>query len=88
MAGQRAAASSNTAWARPTSLDFFAYISGTLPDVGKETYHGPGGDVALEVYYDPAHPYDVDDMLASSRAGLDYYQTHLQSLPVLPVPHF
>ncbi|HET6181050.1 MAG TPA: M1 family aminopeptidase [Candidatus Sulfotelmatobacter sp.] len=54
-------------------LDFFAYISGRY-QVKKETYHGPGGDVALEVYYDPAHTYDVDDMLASSRAGLDYYQ--------------
>lgn len=54
-------------------LDFFAYLSGRY-QVKKETYHGPNGDVALEVYYDAAHPYDVDDMLASSRAGLDYYQ--------------
>ncbi len=54
-------------------LDFFAYISAKY-QVRKETYHGPSGDVSLEVYYDPAHTYDVDDMLASSRAGLDYYQ--------------
>jgi hypothetical protein len=54
-------------------LDFFAYISAKY-QVKKEIYHGPNGDVALEVDYDPAHPYDVDDMLASSRAGLDYYQ--------------
>ena len=54
-------------------LDFFAYLSGHY-EVKKETYHGPSGDVALEVYYDAAHPYDVDDMLASSRDGLDYYQ--------------
>jgi ABC-2 type transport system permease protein len=54
-------------------LDFFAFISGRY-QVRKETYHGPNSDVALEVYYDPAHKYDVDDMLASSRAGLDYYQ--------------
>ena len=54
-------------------LDFFAFISGRY-QVRKDTYHGPNGDVALEVYYDPAHNYDVDDMLASSRAGLDYYQ--------------
>jgi ABC-2 type transport system permease protein len=54
-------------------LDFFAYISGHYQS-RKEIYHGPNGDVSLEVYYDPAHPYDVDDMLASSRAGLDYYQ--------------
>jgi ABC-2 type transport system permease protein len=54
-------------------LDFFAYMSGHY-QTRREPYHGPGGDVSLEVYYDAAHPYDVDDMLASSRAGLDYYQ--------------
>jgi hypothetical protein len=55
-------------------LDFFSYISARYQSK-KEIYHGSNGDVALEVYYDPAHTYDVDDMLASSRAGLDYYQT-------------
>ncbi len=54
-------------------LDFFSYISARY-EVKKETYHGPDGDVALEVYYDPVHTYDVGDMLASARAGLDYYQ--------------
>ncbi|HLW83622.1 MAG TPA: ABC transporter permease [Candidatus Sulfotelmatobacter sp.] len=54
-------------------LDFFSYISARYQS-RREMYHGPNGDVALEVYYDPAHTYDVDDMLASSRAGLDYYQ--------------
>jgi len=54
-------------------LDFFSYISARYQSK-KEIYHSPDGDVALEVYYDPAHTYDVDDMLASSRAGLDYYQ--------------
>ena len=54
-------------------LDFFAYISARY-EMRKETYHGAGGDIALEVYYDPAHTYDIDDMLASSRDGLDYYE--------------
>jgi hypothetical protein len=54
-------------------LDFFAYISARY-QTRKEAYHGTNGDVALEVYYDPAHTYDINDMLASSRAGLDYYQ--------------
>jgi hypothetical protein len=54
-------------------LDFFSYISARYQSK-KEIYHSPDGDVALEVYYDPAHTYDVDDMLASSGAGLDYYQ--------------
>ena len=28
----------------------------------------------IEVYYDVHHPYDVDDMVASSKAGLAYDQ--------------
>ena len=55
--------------------DFYAYLSARYT-TRKETYSGPSGPVNLEVYYDPAHTYDIDDMLASSRAGLDYYQAH------------
>ena len=55
--------------------DFFAYLSARYA-VRKEVYSGPNGPVNLEVYYDPAHTYDIDDMLASSRAGLDYDQAH------------
>ncbi len=54
-------------------LDFFSYISARY-ESRKELYRGPNGDISLEVYYDPAHTYDVDDMLASSLAGLDYYE--------------
>jgi ABC-2 type transport system permease protein len=54
-------------------LDFYSYISARYQS-RKQMYQGVGGDVSLEVYYDPAHTYDIDDMLASSRAGLDYYQ--------------
>jgi hypothetical protein len=53
--------------------DFFAFLSGRYT-VRREVYKGSSGPVNLEVYYDAAHPYDVDDMLASSRDGLDYYQ--------------
>ena len=56
-------------------LDFFAYISGRYA-TRKEVYPTKNGPVNLEVYYDPQHTYDIDDMLASSRAGLDYYQAH------------
>ena len=54
-------------------LDFFAYLSARYT-VRREIYSGPSGRVNLEVYYDSDHPYDIDDMLASSKAGLDYYQ--------------
>jgi len=50
-------------------LDFHAYISGRY-SVRREQYKG----VSLEVYYAPGHEYNLDDMLASAKAGLDYYQ--------------
>jgi hypothetical protein len=53
--------------------DFFAYVSGRYA-TRKETYVGPAGPVALEVYYDPAHPYNVNEMLEAAHDGLDYYQ--------------
>jgi ABC-2 type transport system permease protein len=51
--------------------DFFAYLSGNY-QVRREQYKG----VNLEVYYIPGHGYDIDDMLASSKAGLDYFQAN------------
>jgi ABC-2 type transport system permease protein len=69
-------------------LNFFAYISARY-DTKKEIYHSaaitaPGANatgtsvgndnIALEVYYDPAHTFNIDGMLAGSRDGLDYYQ--------------
>ena len=53
-------------------LDFFSFISAHYT-VRKEVYQGAGAPVNLEVYYDAKHPYDIDDMLASSKAGLDLY---------------
>ncbi len=54
-------------------LDFYSFLSGRY-QVRREVYQGVNGPINLEVYYDPAHPYDIDDMLASSRAGLAYYE--------------
>jgi hypothetical protein len=56
-------------------LDFYAYLSGRYT-VRTDVYRGSNGPVNMEVYYDPAHTYDIDEMLASSKAGLDYYQAH------------
>jgi ABC-2 type transport system permease protein len=53
------------------TLDFFSYVSGRYA-VKKENYKG----VNIEVYYEPKHPYDVDDMIAAAKAGLDYYQAN------------
>jgi aminopeptidase N len=55
--------------------DFFSYLSARYK-VRTDVYNGPNGTVKMEVYYDPAHTYDIDEMLASSKAGLTYYQAH------------
>jgi ABC-2 type transport system permease protein len=52
-------------------LDFFAFLSARYR-VRREEYKG----TKLEVYYTPGHEFDIDDMLASSKAGLDYYQAN------------
>jgi ABC-2 type transport system permease protein len=54
-------------------LDFFAYLSARY-SVRKEVYRGTGGPVTLEVYYDPSNVFNIDEMLAGARAGLDYYE--------------
>jgi hypothetical protein len=70
------------------TLDFFAYVSGRYA-VKKENYNG----INLEVYYEPKHPYDVDDMVAASKAGLDYYQANyspfqFQQFRILEFPRY
>jgi aminopeptidase N len=56
-------------------LDFFAYLSAHY-DLRREVYQGKQGPINLEVYYDPAHTFDIDAMLDSSRAGLSYFESH------------
>jgi ABC-2 type transport system permease protein len=48
--------------------DFFSYISGNFA-VKHDNWNG----VRLEIYYLPSHTYDLDKMLGSAKAGLDYY---------------
>ena len=55
------------------TLDFFAYVSARY-DVKREMYQGAANPIAIEVYHTPAHTYDVDDMIDSSKAGLAYYE--------------
>jgi len=53
--------------------NFYAYVSARF-DVKRDVYQGVNGPINIEVYYDPHHPYDVDDMIDSSKAGLAYYE--------------
>jgi aminopeptidase N len=55
------------------TLDFYAYISGRY-DVKRVTYQGVENPISIEIYHTPAHTFDVDDMIAASKAGLGYYE--------------
>jgi ABC-2 type transport system permease protein len=55
------------------TLDFYAFVSARY-DVKREMYQGVDNPIAIEVYYTPAHTFDVDDMIAASKAGLAYYE--------------
>jgi len=42
--------------------------------VKRDVYQGVNGPINIEIYYDPHHPYDVDDMIGAAKAGLAYYE--------------
>jgi len=49
-------------------LDFFAFQSARY-DVKRDRWH----DVAIEVWHQPGHEYNIDTMIAATKAGLDYF---------------
>jgi len=55
------------------TLDFYAYVSGNY-QVTRDTYQGVNGPIAIEVYHLPEHSFDVPDMIAASKAGLEHYE--------------
>jgi ABC-2 type transport system permease protein len=52
-------------------LSFWAYLSADWA-VKKDRWN----DVAIEVYYDRKHPYNVDRMISSTKKSLDYFTKH------------
>lgn len=52
-------------------LPFFSWLSADW-QVKRDRWH----DVALEIYYDRKHPYNVDRMMDATKKSLDYYTTH------------
>jgi hypothetical protein len=56
-----------------TILDFFDYNSGRY-DVKRAVYQGVKGPINIEVYHDPKHEFDNDDMIEASKNGLAYYE--------------
>lgn len=56
--------------------DFYSIVSARYL-VRKELYQGKTGNpVSLEIYYHPGHDRNLDRMMRSMRASLDYYQTN------------
>ncbi len=49
-------------------LNFFAFLSARY-EVKRDTFNG----INLEIYYNKGHEYDLDTMLAATKAGLAYY---------------
>jgi hypothetical protein len=51
--------------------NFYSFLSGRF-DVKRDKWK----NVNLEVYYTPGHEYNLDKMMESAKAGLDYYETN------------
>jgi aminopeptidase N len=49
-------------------VNFYAFQSGRYA-VAKDRWN----DVAIEIYYHPGHEYNLDRMIAATKAGLDYF---------------
>jgi hypothetical protein len=49
--------------------NFYSFLSGRF-EVKRDKWK----DVNLEVYYTPGHEYNLDKMMESAKAGLDYYE--------------
>lgn len=52
-------------------LNFFAFLSARWK-VRRDHWH----NVDLDVYYDPAHPWNVEDMIDAAKKALSYYSSH------------
>ena len=55
-------------------LNFYAFQSARYA-VKKDTWAGPAGPVAIEIYYQPGHEFDLDSMNASVKDSLAYFST-------------
>jgi len=69
-------------------LNFYAYLSGKW-----KIRQAQWRDVTISVYYNPAHPWNVDDLIASAKDSLDYYTTHFgpyqfKYLRIIEVPNY
>ena len=73
-------------------LDFYSFLSARYA-VKRDVWHGPQGDVPIEIYYQPGHEYDLDAMIAGSKDGLAYDSTNFspyqhRQLRILEFPRY
>ncbi len=55
--------------------DLYSFVSARYA-VKRDMWHGPAGDVAIEIDYQPGHEYNLERMLSGVKDSLDYYTTH------------
>jgi ABC-2 type transport system permease protein len=63
-----------------TIPDFYAILSGRY-ELKKDKWN----DTDLEIYYHPAHKFNIDRMMQGLKDGLDYYTKNFGSTPESPV---
>ncbi len=69
-------------------LNFYAYLSGRWA-----VKHAKWHDVAISVYYNPAHYWNVDDLVRAAKDSLSYYTAHFgpyqfKYLRIIEVPDY
>ena len=69
-------------------LDFYSWLSARYA-VKKDNFEG----IAIEVYYDPDHPWNIDRMIQAAKDSLAYYQARFtpyqyRQLRILEFPNY
>ena len=72
--------------------DIYAFVSARYA-VKRDAWHGPTGDVAIEIDYQPGHEYNLDRMVAGAKDSLAYYTKHFgpyqhKILRIIEFPRF
>jgi len=56
-------------------LNLYAFLSARW-QVRKGSYRGVNGEIPIEIYFDPKHPYNVDRMIEAVQKSLAYYEAN------------
>ncbi len=75
-----------------TMADIYSFVSARYA-LRRDTWHGPDGDVAIEIDYHPGHEYNLDRMVAGVKDSLDYFTRHYgpyqhQIVRIIEFPRF